>query len=214
MRLTFCNAVLKWNHQYQLRVWWSDESTFKVEDLLKHQPKKYRSKENLYLKKNKIQRKKSINVWVALRGDGKLLFEVLDEKYNSEQYIQLLYNKLSLMESKTSFLMQDGAGIHTSDDAIDWINFLWGNRWIGLKSERLQFPPYSMDLTPLDFAFWPHVKRLVAQQYPETTSKLLDSIIYTLSTFDGDTIIRMCQGVAERCSKCLRMDGDRFEGEL
>ena len=211
MRLSFCNSYLKWNQQFQMRIWWSDESTFKVEELIRYQPTRYRAKENQHMKKKKIQKQKSINVWAAIRGEGKLLFEVIDGKQNSENYIQLLFNKFPEMEYKTSFLMQDGAGIHTSDDALDWISFLWKDRWIGLKSPRLSFPPYSMDLTPMDFAFWAHVKYQVALRNPETTEELRNSIIEVLNTIEEDTIIRMCLGVEERCLKCLRYEGKRFE---
>ena len=58
MRKTFCETFLKCNHQYQMRIWWSDESTFKVEDLMKYQQNIYYSKENKFQKKKKITRKK------------------------------------------------------------------------------------------------------------------------------------------------------------
>ena len=115
------------------------------------------------------------------------------------------------MDPTNSFLMQDGAGIHTSNDAIEWINFLWKDRWIGLKSERLEFPPYSMDLTPMDFSFWGNVKFLVAQKKPENTEELRSSIIDVMNNFEVDLIIKMCQDVNERCRKCISKNGGRFE---
>ena len=122
--------------------------------MTKFQQSVYYAKENKFKKKNKIFRQPPLNVWAAIRGDGKLIFEIIEGKHTSESYIQLLFNNFDQMDSPNSFLMQDGAGIHTSDDALDWLNFMWKDRWIGLKSSRLQFPPYSMDLTPMDFAFW------------------------------------------------------------
>ena len=143
-----------------------------------------------------------------------MIFEVIEENFMIEQYELVLINNFPLMDFKKSFFMQDGAGMHTSDDVLDLINSLWKDRWIGLTSERLQFPSYSMDLTPLDFGFLPHVKRLVSICYPETTQELKDSIINVLSNMNNETITRMCQGVMERCSKCIMKNGDRFEGEL
>jgi len=211
-RVSFCTSFLRWNHQYQMRIWWSDESTFKVEELHKYQQSNYYAKENKHFQNEKFFRKKSVNVWAAIRGDGKLIYDIIEGNQDSENYIQLLYNKFGEMDFSNSFFMQDGAGFHTSDDAIEWINFLWKDRWIGLKSERLQFPPYSMDLTPMDFAFWSHVKYLVSQKNPSTTKELRSSIEEILNNFDKNSIIKMCNGVRERCSKCIERKGDRFEG--
>ena len=151
MRISFCNSFLRWNHQYQMAIRWSDESTFKVEELFKHQPRTNYSKKNQFARKKIIPRKKAINVWAAIRGDGKVIFELIDGEQKSEKYIQIILNKFPEMDFKNSFFMQDGAGIHTSSDAIEWLDFLWKDRWIGLKSTRLVFPPYSVDLTPMDF---------------------------------------------------------------
>ena len=72
--------------------------------------------------------------------------------------------------------MQDGASLHTGDDAVTWLNQHWKNRWIGLKSKRLQWPPKSPDLMPMDFSFWSYLKRMVAEENPETTLKLREVI--------------------------------------
>ena len=41
MHLSFCRTFLFWNEDDQARVWWTDESRFKVEEMIAHQPKKY-----------------------------------------------------------------------------------------------------------------------------------------------------------------------------
>lgn len=213
LRMEFCQTYLKWNNQYRMMIWWSDECIFRLSDLFKHENRKYRANENLHLGKEKVSRKLPVNVWCAIRGDGKLLYFILEGRHNSETYIQLLFNFIDRMDPKHSFLMQDGAGLHISDDALDWLDFLWGDRWIGLKSKRLQFPSKSMDLTPMDFAFWTYVKKLVLEYDPKTTIEMRDAIEAVLNNVDDEAIRRMCQGVAERCSKCLRYNGERFEGK-
>ena len=150
-RISFCNYFLFWNIKYQSRVWWSDESTFKVEELLKYTQKSYYATENIHLKIEK-KRKKWINVWSAIRGDGKVVYQIL-EGQNSEKYIQILISKFQEMEANTSFLMQDG-GRHHSLVSVEWLNNNWKDRCIGIGSKRLSWPPYSHDLTPMDFSFW------------------------------------------------------------
>ena len=211
MRLKFCATYLRWNNECKRMIWWSDESLFSLNDLYKFKRTSYLAKENEYRICDKKFDKKKINVWVALRGDGKLIFRILDGIQLSENYIQLLYNVFQEMDFQNSFLMQDGAGIHTSDDAVDWINFLWKDRWIGLKSSRLEFPPHSMDLTPLDFSFWSYVKRKVAAANVQSVEGLREAICIEINRVPQEIIINMCLEVAERCRKCIMMNGGRFE---
>ena len=49
--------------------------------------------------KEKNSTKKVINVWAATTGDGKMIFEVIEENLTIEQYIQVLINNFPLMES-------------------------------------------------------------------------------------------------------------------
>ena len=210
-RVQFCTSFLNWNNQYRMSVWWTDESLFNVELIQQYRQTSYFCKENENRNYEKILHKKNLIVWAGIRGDGNVVYDIQECIMTSEIYIQVLLNKVNEMEPKTSFLMQDGAGIHTSADALDWINCLWGDRWIGLKSPRLVFPPYSMDLTPMDFSFWSFMKRRVAQHNPETTEKLWQAIEYEFSVIPSEIIINMYNNVVERCRKCVKCNGERFE---
>ena len=142
VRKSFCDTFLCWNIQYQLTVWWSDESTFKVEEMFKHVQRSYYGTENLHLQIEKKKRKKWVKVWCGIRGDGKVVYEVLEGKQNSKKYIQTLNNKIQEMEPHKSFLMQDGASIHHSEEALEWLNSHWKHRWIGLGSDKLEWPTH------------------------------------------------------------------------
>ena len=104
-RLFFYTRFLCWNVHHQLKVWWSDESTFKVEELLNYVDLSYYADENLHLKIEKQKRQPSVNVWAAIRGDGKVVYEILEGNQNTETYVRMLTNKLPEMEPLTSFLM-------------------------------------------------------------------------------------------------------------
>ena len=190
-RLTFCLTYLKWNYGYRKRIWWSVESLFSIENISHFGPRHYFATEN---EQQKIQTKfdkKSFSIWAEIRGDGKLIFEILEGIQKSENYIQVLFNRLEEMEMETSFLMQDGAGIHTSNDALDWINFLWKDRWIGLHSKRLEFPPYSMDLTPMDFSFWSYIKRKVAAYECVSLNELKEKVIEEMKAVPENVFVNM-----------------------
>lgn len=212
-RINFCTTFLHWNNSYKMLEWWSDESLFSVDDIVNFKQKSYFAQENEHRIIEKINNQKKVNIWAAICGDGKLIFEVLEGIQSSENYIQTLFNAFPFMDSKNSFLMQDGAGIHTSNDALDWINWLWKDRWIGLKSSRLQFPPYSPDLTPMDFSFWSLLKRNVARWDVCTTEELKVAIVKELNLLSKEMIINMCLDVVERCQKCIQNLGGRFEGK-
>ena len=188
-RLKFCSTFLRWNESCKMSVWLSDESLFSVDIISRYRQKGYFAKKNQNRKSPKKFREQSFTVWSAIRGDGSVLFEIMDGKQRSENYIQLLLNMFPKMDCSNSFLMQDGSGIHTSGNAIDWINFFWKDRWIGLKSSRLEFPPKSMDLTPMDFTFWSYIKRRIAAQNPETTEELKEIIGIEMGLISKDVII-------------------------
>jgi hypothetical protein len=213
-RVEFCQSFLRWNEKYQMRVWWSDESSFSLDITHTHKKKKYYSEKNEFEKIEKKNRVVSVNVWAAIRGDGKVIFRFVIGKQTMEKYIDMLSDVFEEMEPKTSFLMQDGASYHRGGDALDWIKKHWGDRWIGLGSPRLTWGPKSMDLTPMDFTFWNYVKNRIAELNPETRAQLKDCIEQIMNSIDPGIIINMCQGVKERCRKCIRNGGGRFEGGL
>jgi len=152
-----------------------------------------------------------VNVWAAIRGDGKVIFKILDGKQDGKKYIKMLEEKFVEMDMENSFLHQDGAKHHWSAYATSWINDNWKDRWIGLKSPRLSWPPLSMDLTPMDFSFWNYMKRKVAALEPTTTEELETSINLAMNSIDINKIINMCKGVKRRCQLCIKQNGGRFE---
>lgn len=194
-----------------MSIWWTDESPFKVEELCNYNNRSYYALDNMHLKLEKPNRQKFVNVWAGIRGDGKVLYKILEGKQNGKKYTDMLTSLFDEMDQNTSFFMQDGAGHHRSRYAIEWINANWKNRWIGLHSPRLEWPPLSHDLTPMDFSFWKYVKVKVAQCRPNNREQLIKSIKEVFMNIDPTFVISICQSVKERCRKCLDMNGGRFE---
>ena len=210
-RITFCSTYCRWNLKPQMSIWWSDECIFKVEELFNYHQQTYYAQENLHLKTTKQFRKSSVNIWAAIRGDGKVLFKVLAGIQNTDSYLEMLEDMMGEMDQDDCFFMQDGAGHHTSNNAINWLNRNWKDRWIGLKSQRLKFPALSPDLTPLDFSFWHYVKFHVAKLRPSTRVELIDSIETVINQIPDQIVVSMCQAVKEKCKKCIQSHGQRFE---
>jgi hypothetical protein len=66
-------------------------------------------------------------------------------------------------------LVQDGAPPHWALIVRNFLNEHFRMRWIGRGSPFILWPPYSPDLTPMDFFLWGHLKgRLYrGQRYPD-----------------------------------------------
>jgi len=111
-------------------IWWSDEWMFKVEEIFNYNRKSYYyARENKYQKKIKPNRMKGGNVWAAIRGDGKVVYRILNGKQDTEKYTDMVSGVFLEMENKISFLQQDGGSHHWSEDGIEWLNANWKDRW-------------------------------------------------------------------------------------
>ena len=72
----------------------------------------------------------------------------------------------------------------------------------------------SPDLTPMDFSFWNYIKKKVADTKPESRAELRAEIEVAMKTIPANVVTSMCQGVQERCRKCLNKNGRRFEKDV
>ena len=64
------------------------------------------------------------------------------------------------------FFSMDGASIHNSIIARQWLNVNSPQKWIGRYSPLIDRPPRSTDVTPLDFYFWGTIKNKVYKRRP------------------------------------------------
>ncbi|GFW25051.1 uncharacterized protein TNCV_3155541 [Trichonephila clavipes] len=73
------------------------------------------------------------------------------------------------------WFQQDGATCHTARATIDLLKDTFGDRLIS-RFGRVNWPPRSCDLTPLDYFLWGYVKSLVYADKPQTLDPLEDNI--------------------------------------
>ena len=66
-----------------MMVWWSDESLFSVDNISKHQQTHYIALENEFEKIDKKFSKKTFSVYAAIRGDGKIIYRILEGTQSS-----------------------------------------------------------------------------------------------------------------------------------
>jgi hypothetical protein len=87
-------------------------------------------------------------------------------------------------------------------------------RWIlkcYWKTENVDYPPRSHDLTPLDFSLCGALKNAVHTSTPRTLQDLRRDTETARATVQLATIQNVCQSGARRCQQCIAADGGHFE---
>ncbi|GFW88100.1 transposase [Trichonephila clavipes] len=110
-------------------------------------------------------------------------FFINDEDHNvtvnGDRYRVMITNvfspELNNHDVQELWFQQDGATCHTARATIHLLKDTFGDRLIS-RFGRVNWPPRSCDLTPLDYFLWGYVKSLVYADKPQTLDHLEDSI--------------------------------------
>ena len=108
---------------------------------------------------------------------------------------------LALFKSGQWHFHQDSAPVHNSILVTDYLTKM------GIKTV-LQ-PPYSPDLIPCDFCFFP---KLRGCRY-ETTEEMKEAVTKVIDTFTQADFPGLFQKLLGRFNKCIAVRGDFFEGD-
>ena len=74
------------------------------------------------------------------------------------------------------FFQQDEAPLHYALRVRDYFNKVFPHCWFGRRCS-IEWPPHSLDLTPMDFFFWGVVKNKVYEKNPKTVNQLKDYML-------------------------------------
>ena len=86
----------------------------------------------------------------ALTGDMYLHF--------LENILPQLLEDLPLRTRQEHYLQQDEAPPHNPNALRDFLNWTYGDRWVGNRNRPMKWPLRSPDLNPLDFFLWGYIK--------------------------------------------------------
>ena len=178
---------------------------------------------------------------VAKRGDTVMVFCLLHSKVgvigpyfideiecpgedkstlNKERYVWLLKHevipelKRRLQDDfKTCWFQQDGAPAHTAQYSLNYLRSEFGNRIISLKSEFI-WPPYSPDLSPLDYWFWSAMKTKVGGTDPQTAAEIKCAVQLVCTEFSANQVRRGISDLPLRLMAVLEMGGGHFQNDL
>ncbi|GFY18892.1 retrovirus-related Pol polyprotein from transposon 297 [Trichonephila clavipes] len=98
---------------------------------------------------------------------------------NGDRYRAMIANffipELNNHDVQELWFQQDGATYHTARATIHLLKDTFGDRLIS-RFVPVNWPPRSLDLTPLDYFLWGYVKSLVYAHKPQTLDHLEDNI--------------------------------------
>lgn len=101
----------------------------------------------------------------------------------------------------TCWFQQDGASSHTAFATLEYLTSVFGSRLISNKTDHI-WPPYSSDLTVLDYYFWNYYKIAVKNFAPKTVVELKEFAIQ-VAEHTEISIIRKAIGDFPKRLVCL-----------
>jgi len=100
-------------------------------------------------------------------------------------------------------LLHDNARPHTARATIDAPETL--------KSEVLSHPPYSPDLAPSDYHFFPHLKRDLKRTHFTSDDEVKQAVTSWIKQRTPEIFINGMRKLVLRCEKCIERQGDYVE---
>jgi hypothetical protein len=160
--------------------------------------------------RGRFQACNSAKAWVAISRRcivGPLFFE---ETVNSERYCSMLYSFISLLEEDEitySLFQQDGATVHTANNAMKLLNEIFGEHVI---STNLR-PPHSPDLTPPDFYLWGAAKSAVYRDRPRMLNDLKTAITAYIRNISQADLQKVFVNKIKWVQACIKARGHHFQ---
>ena len=106
--------------------------------------------------------------------------------------------------------MQDGATPHTGNASVEFLQGLFGNCLISLRTEH-ECAPHSPDLNPLDFWFWEASKGALYASKPRTLVQLKQNVKTYAAEVTNDTWKKVGKNFCLRLKACLKRNGGHIE---
>jgi len=135
---------------------------------------------------------------------------------NADGYLEMLQSHMipGLQRHRaleSVIFQQDGAPPHVAKKVMEFLAGQFGDRVISRNAGRW-WPPYSPDLSPVDFWFWGAVKAKVYHNFIPTTLQVLEERIRSvIAQFTPDEVSAALANLSSRMQMCLDSRGERFE---
>ena len=108
------------------------------------------------------------------------------------------------------WFQQDGATWHTAEATLDVLRPVFKDRIISRRADVV-WPPWSCDLTPLDYYLWGAVKDKCHADKPERIDALKDNIREAIGKIKLHTIDNVLKNSTDRVGYCMASRGSHFK---
>ena len=216
-RLSACNFWLTFPEEWFDKIIWTDEKWFLLEQAPHSKNDGYwaPSNQNEIVPCKKAHGAK-VMAWVGII-DGRVLPIVWFEgSVNSDVYLDLVLKKTvwasvkNIATRRQYWFQQDGASCHVTAPCLQFLAEKFGQRIISRNTEN-HWPPYSPDLSPLDFSFWNEVNMKLRKKKLQTIAALKRNVEEIAAQMSEDQVRSMARNTRKRATLCARELGGHFE---
>lgn len=228
-RQRFCEWLLQQPANFLEDLVIGDESGFTLNGMVNtHNIREYRPQGQRPLNFDYQRRddRHKLTVWVGLVGNGSIVGPYFfRNNINGDDYLRMLNeNVVGSLRRIPRFRLQrngrlarawwaqDGAPPHRRRTVTDRLTELFGDHVIALN-RRVEWPPRSPDLTPLDFFLWGHLKSKVYVTPPRDLDDIEQRIRAEVNILrrDRGMIRRAVQDMRRRAQLCIQRNGGHVE---
>ena len=165
-----------------------------------------------------FQRRFAVNIWCGVIGNRLITSFVFDNNLTGNTYVAFLRNELpGLLEDiplirSQIYIQHDAAPPHYTRYVREYLNESFPNRWLG-RGGPIAWPPRSLDLTPLHYYLWGHMKTLGYESKVDSRTELRDRIFAAAEHVRNhpDNIASAIHTLLKRAKNCLSTGGGQFE---
>ena len=122
---------------------------------------------------------------------------------------RILFIKIEEEDIGNMWFQQDGATCHTVEATLDVLRSVFEDRIISRRADVV-WPPWSCDLTPLDYYLWSAVKDKCYADQPETTDALKNNIPEAIGEIELHTINNVLKNWSDHVGYCMARQGSHL----
>ena len=122
---------------------------------------------------------------------------------------EFMFTKIEGEDIGNIWFQQDGATCHTAEATLDFLRPVFEDLIIKRRA-NVVWPPWSCDLTPLDYYLWGAVKDKCYADKPETIDALMDNIREAIGETQLHTIDNVFKNWTNRVGYCIASRGNHL----
>ena len=215
-RLAACEFWLTHDERWFERVLWSDEKCFVLKPAPNRKNEVIWAPENPH---NIVECKKAhgekVMAWVGIVDGRCLKVHWFEGTVDGAAYLNMLqtvmWPSVRFQATRRQYwFQQDGAAPHVTVPVMDFLRSKFGDRIISRNSEH-HWPPYSPDLSCLDFSVWSQVVDHVVRCEPATIAQLKTVVEDTQYSLTEDSLRKVARHTRRRAELCQSVQGGHFE---